>query len=111
MDRHGVRNLFPVIVGGEDIERYKPDPMGLERALDLMSILPSQALYVGDHVVDAEAARRAGTLFVAVLSGFVAMDEFLPLPNVGILESVSRLPAFLSDGFLLAGADANLLSP
>jgi phosphoglycolate phosphatase-like HAD superfamily hydrolase len=33
-------------------------------------------LYVGDSVTDAEAARRAGLPFVAVLSGVTLRDAF-----------------------------------
>lgn len=102
LDRHHARGLFDVIVGGEDIEKHKPDPMGLRRALDMLGVGPRQALYVGDHVVDAEAARRAGVPFVAVLSGAMAADEFVHRPHTGILESVSRLPAFLSGGPVLS---------
>lgn len=111
LDRHHARDLFDVIVGGEDIDRHKPDPMGLRRALDMLRIGPRQALYVGDHVVDAEAAERAGVPFVAVLSGAMAADEFVHSPNIGILKSVSLLPAFLSVGPVLSQPKSDLAFP
>lgn len=95
LDRHRARDLFDVIVGGEDVGGHKPDPEGIQRALERFGIDPGFGLYVGDHLVDAEAAMRAEVPFAAVLTGAVRRDEFLRFPHVGILDSVSRLPGFL----------------
>jgi phosphoglycolate phosphatase len=57
--------------------------------------LPSDALYVGDTVIDAEAARRARIAFVAVLSGPTEREDFGAYDSLAMLESVAELPAFL----------------
>ncbi len=49
-----------MVVGFEDVARHKPDPEGVELALDRLGVLPKQALLVGDTAADIEAARAAG---------------------------------------------------
>ena len=62
LDELGVASLFSVVVGFEDVARHKPDPEGVELALDRLGVLPKDALLVGDSVADIEAARAAGCL-------------------------------------------------
>ncbi len=93
--RDGLREVFDLIVGGEDVARHKPDPEGLLVAIDRLDSAASQTLYVGDSLVDAETARRAGTPFVAVLSGTTGLDEFTPSDLTGVIESLHQLPSWL----------------
>ena len=62
LDELGVASLFSVVVGFEDVARHKPDPEGVELALDRLGVLPKDALLVGDSAADIEAARAAGCL-------------------------------------------------
>jgi len=55
----GLKGYFPVVVALEDAKAAKPDPAPLRKALALMGVKPSQALYVGDTLVDMEAGGRA----------------------------------------------------
>lgn len=98
LDRHGERQNFDVIIGGEDTSAQKPDPEGLERAIEALGLAAHSALYVGDHRVDAEAAMQAAVPFVPVLTGTTPRDDFLRFPFLEILDSVSELPGFLSEG-------------
>ena len=91
----GLDGFFDLIVTGNDVERHKPDPEGLVRAQTLLHSRPSEVLYVGDTVVDAETARRADTAFLAVLSGVTPRDAFGDYPVNGIIETLSELPAWI----------------
>ncbi|MGH9941202.1 MAG: HAD family hydrolase [Pyrinomonadaceae bacterium] len=65
-------NFFEVVVSAQDSEvrRFKPDPRGLEVALQRLGVAPHEALYVGDRMeTDAVAARRAGISCVIVGDG------------------------------------------
>jgi phosphoglycolate phosphatase len=95
LDRHGARDRFTSIVGAEDTEYHKPDPEGLYLTLTSLGICAGEAVYVGDHVVDAEAAERASVPFVGVLTGTTKEDEFREFPHLGILRAVPQLPSFL----------------
>ena len=61
---------FAVIVTGDDVNEPKPAPDGVLLALRSLFIEPSEALYVGDTLVDEELAHRVGVAFVAIASAF-----------------------------------------
>jgi phosphoglycolate phosphatase len=74
--REELRAPFAVIVGGEDVAAHKPDPVSLLLAMAQLGVGPGEALYVGDSVTDAKAAKRAGLFFAAVLSGATPREAF-----------------------------------
>lgn len=97
LERHRAGHFFDLIVGGEDTANHKPDPEGLRLALKRLGISEVQGAYVGDHLVDAEAAMAAGVPFFPVLTGATSRQDFERYPHVEILESVSSLPSCLSE--------------
>lgn len=96
LQRENVRDLFDMIVGGEDVASHKPDPEGLKRAMADLGCSPAQTLYVGDSVVDAETAKRAKISFVAVLSGVTGRKAFEGYPILAVIENLSQLPEKLT---------------
>jgi HAD superfamily hydrolase (TIGR01548 family) len=66
LDRCGVREFFGHIVTAEDVALPKPAPEGLLLILDGRDA--KKAIYVGDNVDDALAARAAGIPFVGIAS-------------------------------------------
>jgi len=95
LGREGLLEPFEVIVGGEDVSEFKPDPESLNLALGKMVISPEAVLYVGDSVVDAEAAMRADVPFAAVLSGPTPREAFSKFETWMILDSVRDLTSIL----------------
>ena len=65
LDHFGVAHLFRRTVTMDDVERLKPDPEGLHFLLG--RVAPRNALYLGDNLDDALAARHARVPFLAVL--------------------------------------------
>jgi phosphoglycolate phosphatase len=59
------------IVGGDSTPHIKPHPASLLRAAELLSLGPSDCLYVGDDFRDIQAARAAGMRFVAAGWGYL----------------------------------------
>lgn len=59
------RKCFRTVITMDDAKK-KPDPQGLQRILGARD--PRTALYLGDNIDDALAARAAGTTFMAVLA-------------------------------------------
>ena len=64
LDRWKVREFFTQIVTVEDVAKPKPSPEGLLKILGRRE--PEVALYIGDNVDDALAARSARMPFVGV---------------------------------------------
>lgn len=94
---HGAHGLVDVIVGGEDVREHKPAPEPLWKALARLQTTSAEALYFGDHPVDAEAAAAAEVPFVAVLSGPSLLAEFDGWPRQDVLSSVTEIPRMLSE--------------
>ena len=65
LEQFGVKKLFPRVVTMDDVEHLKPNPEGLLRLLNGTD--PREALYLGDNLDDALAAKRARVPFLGVL--------------------------------------------
>jgi len=77
LDQINVDHLFDVIQTRNESPNPKPFPDGLIRVLKRLNVKPSEAIYVGDASIDAEAARRAGVSFWGVATGEVKKEELL----------------------------------
>ena len=97
LEREGLSDRFGVIVGGEDVTEHKPHPEGLLTAVSRLRMQTGNVYYVGDSMVDALTAERAGIPFIAVLTGTTGENEFNELPNIAVIDDVSALPG-LFDG-------------
>ncbi|RKF49448.1 HAD family hydrolase [Paraburkholderia fungorum] len=91
LDAARLRPLVDVIVGGEDVTRHKPHPDALVLALTHLRVPAASAIYVGDHPVDADAARAAGVSFVGVLSGTMSGEEWSARGERCVKEHIGEL--------------------
>lgn len=64
----GARELFPLLITPEDVERGKPEPDLFLLAAERMGIPPSECLVIEDGEFGFEAARRAGMDYAVVQS-------------------------------------------
>lgn len=83
------RELFPeveTVIGTNEHIASKPDPCGVNKALELLSSSKEDAYYVGDCEVDAETAANSGLKLILVSWGFRTKDE---LENLGFKSYVS----------------------
>ncbi|MFW6090200.1 MAG: HAD family hydrolase [Gemmatimonadota bacterium] len=89
-------NWFAGIVTADDVERPKPDPEPVLRALHLAGESdPSRAVYVGDSVHDMLAGRAAGVVTAAVLWGPNSRDTLAPTEPDLWVDSPADLTAAL----------------
>jgi HAD superfamily hydrolase (TIGR01509 family) len=68
------------VVGANDVPHAKPAPDMVHRACDLLGVLPSEALMVGDSQYDREAATKAGARFAGL--GIDGDDRLQQLADV-----------------------------
>lgn len=97
LQRQNARRYFRLVVTMDDVTRCKPDPEGLR--ILLRSAAPSTALYLGDSIDDALAARRARVPFLGVLprgshARRVRGKKLRELGAVEILDNVNELEEF-----------------
>lgn len=94
--RAELSHCFQTVIGGDDVSLHKPDPEGLKLAMERLRLEPSEALYVGDSLADAEAAHRAGVPFIGVLTGVTSAQRLAKWPCMDILPSISALPEYMA---------------
>ena len=95
LKRDRLLEAFDVIVGGDEVAIPKPDPEGILTAIACLRVSTSRSLYVGDSLIDAETARRAGVPFVAVLTGETPSDDFGAYDVHGKISRLSELPGLM----------------
>lgn len=96
LKHNGMEPLLSLVVGGEDVVRAKPDPQGLNFALERLGVSPWEALFCGDTVIDARTAQAAGADFCAVLNGATPAEAFARLPQVHIAPDLDELRRWLA---------------
>lgn len=95
MDELGMSDFFEVVLGGDELERKKPDPQMIHHVVQEMGVEVGDAVMIGDSPNDIDAAKNAGMKNIAVSYGYrkVSVEEMAA--DVVIHEMVS-LPATLS---------------
>ena len=75
----GLEGTMDILVCADDVERHKPHPEPVLRALDALGTTPSETIFVGDSLHDMHSGRAAGTATGAALWG--------PFPREHLLTS------------------------
>jgi phosphoglycolate phosphatase len=103
-----VRRVFPdidehlkVFIPREDTNRLKPDPDHLLRALARIGVSPDRALMVGDHPMDVQTGKNAGTLSAGVTTGRIDADGFAPLSPDFVATDAGALVSELRRAWLI----------
>ena len=90
-DRDGGAELIDFIIGNFELKNLKPHPEGLLMALERFGAEKSEALYVGDNLVDAQAAQNAGIDFAGVTTGTTKKEQLESYPHISIMNDLSML--------------------
>ncbi|MGW7053174.1 HAD family hydrolase [Streptomyces sp. NPDC054887] len=81
----------------EDVDRGKPAPEPVERALELAGVPADRAVFVGDTVWDMEAAARAGVLGVALRCGGIPHRDLEEAGAAAVYQDPADLLARLDE--------------
>ena len=68
---HPLLKYAQCLISGDDVNRPKPAPEGLMKAASLLSILPSEVIYLGDDRRDVMAANDAGMTSMIARYGYL----------------------------------------
>lgn len=71
----GLLERSQAIVCPEDVKKPKPDPEALFLACKQASCSPEASVYIGDHLRDIEAGKKAGMITVAAHYGYIAEGD------------------------------------
>lgn len=96
--REAVCAIYPAIedhadllVARDGIIRVKPDPGHLLAALEQLDVVPGKAFMVGDHPMDIETGKAAGTLTAGVLTGLSSREMLQEAGCDVILERATQI--------------------
>ena len=96
---HGLEMVFPVIVSGDDVTKYKPDPQPLQMALEAINGSIGAAVMIGDTANDILAAHNFGIDSVLVFPDehhkFYDKEKLLTSRPTHIVEKLSDLKTIL----------------
>ncbi len=95
LDDLALSDQFGVVIGGDTVAPAKPDAAPLRVALQRLEVAAEAAVYVGDSVVDATCAERAGVRFALFLGGYGAAETPPELVTGGTFAAFSDLPPLL----------------
>jgi phosphoglycolate phosphatase len=75
LDGLGIGDRFCAVFGGDSVQKRKPDPEALLKAMHACRAAPSETAMVGDSPVDIQAGKAAGVTTCGVMGGFRPRQE------------------------------------
>lgn len=60
LSKYNIKNLFDLIITGDDVKLSKPNPEGYQKALSFFNVEPQEAVIFEDSLVGIEAAEKCG---------------------------------------------------
>jgi HAD superfamily hydrolase (TIGR01509 family) len=81
LDNLQIRNYFPVIVSGDDVQKSKPHPEVYLKAANLLGVEPASCIVFEDSPKGVEAAARAGMPCIVITTMHTEF-EFVQYDNV-----------------------------
>ncbi len=75
LEKFDLRSRFMAVLGGDSMDRKKPDPWSVRHICTLSRVPPEQTLMVGDMRYDVETGVNAGTRTCGVLYGYGSAEE------------------------------------
>jgi HAD superfamily hydrolase (TIGR01509 family) len=88
--RLGLRDAFPLIVDGSEVEQGKPDPEAYLLTARKLGVAPSRCVVFEDSEVGVVAAKRAGMFCIAVRNPHAQERQDLSAADV-VYESMSEV--------------------
>lgn len=93
----GLAEYFNAVVSGGDLTKHKPDPQGINLALERLQIAAADAVYVGDMPTDIYAAKAAGLrAAIGVTTGFANRRELETAEADIVIDTLSDLSAAIA---------------
>ena len=94
LHKFGFQDYLSVVVTRDEMKKMKPMPDGILLALERMGLQSRDVLYVGDSVIDVEAARSAKMWSASVATGLFskeALEKMSPDFLLGRLEDLENV--------------------
>jgi HAD superfamily hydrolase (TIGR01509 family) len=96
-DRLIAHHNWPIdhLITRQDVHQPKPHPAGIHLALQKLNITPQQAIMIGDHPHDMQAAQAAKVYSIGALWGSQTSAELIAAQPDRLCVTVNELQNFL----------------
>jgi|GEM_PF-534896 len=91
----GMDHYFDVVVTRHDVATQKPAPDGIIHAMHKLSVNPSDTAYVGDSLVDVQAANAARVDCVALTTGAGCAADLARNGPRRLIDQIETLPGLV----------------
>ena len=91
----GIFDYFDEVMGGDQVNNYKPHPEGLHILLDRLGVESAQAIFVGDSPADIRAGREAGMATAGVTWGAGTKEALIDAAPDYLIDQPAALGAIL----------------
>jgi pyrophosphatase PpaX len=96
-DRLIAHHHWPIdyLITRQDVRQPKPHPAGIHLALQKLNSTPQQAIMIGDHPHDIQAAQAANVYSIGTLWGSQTSTELIAAQPDRLCATVTELQNFL----------------
>jgi len=91
----GFAPYLSVLITRNEMEKLKPNPQGLIKAMKELRVTPDESLYVGDSTIDIEAAKLASMKCASVSTGLYHIDALKKYSPDYALKRLEELEAIV----------------
>lgn len=91
----GIRELFDMIVTGDDVKNHKPSPEGILKFVETFNLNPAEVLMIGDAPSDIIASKEAGVEIASVVWDSYSENEVRKLNSKNIFHTVDELRNYI----------------
>jgi HAD superfamily hydrolase (TIGR01549 family) len=91
----GIRELFDMIVTGDDVKEHKPSPEGILIFVKTFHLNSKDVLMIGDAPSDIKASVKAGVDIASVIWDSYSEHEVKKLNSENIFHSVEELRNYI----------------
>lgn len=95
LKRDRIFHLVDYIIGGDCVNKFKPDPEGLIKVINLSGIPADKTYFIGDSNSDGECAQRANVKFIAVSTGVTDLHDLKKWKPIKIIKDLTKLMDFV----------------
>lgn len=87
----GIEALVDEIESRNSETKAKPDPDAYLKLVSRLGVDKDETVFVGDHPIDAQCARNAGVMFVAVRTGDVPDEVLESAGSAAVFQDVGQM--------------------
>lgn len=96
LEDFNVDQFFDLVIGAEDVKNCKPHPEPLLKAVTDLDREVTEAVYIGDALIDMQAANSAEIDFLAVTTGSTERQAFENNGQDVIVPNLNKILPFLT---------------